>query len=427
MSITQYEFEMLSNPPCLQFYREDYEEAQGIPIRNYSRIFFQDSIFTLFPIAEVYYQDHSGLISDKVFFVEGLELATKLGYEKTETTLEDGTIIEEGGYLEHEYVWSESQFNNVMLSNHLSGDVVFLLISKYFMNDFEKCITYNHENQDELKTISDILKDDILPAWGFLPEKYKDTISDTFGTPYLNQFNMTNRTFIKLLAEYAYSKNFQTSGFYTFINCNGEFYFMTIQEMLNQPSVSQYKIDLAEDMTINAGIIKDYNILHGGLPVNKDNYNRKFFHYDESGDIVEEDKHIQDSLSDLDTASKLLVRKQYVPSDPSVISYFGILPEDNKEFYQGYKNYFYRDTALCYRMVVVVQFNSKNVAGKPIEITIEKANNEEEIATEYAGKWLICESYHTMNEEGIPYQQLIISKPKIQIDKDHTFYDDFTK
>lgn len=429
MSITQYEFEMLSDPQCLQFYREDTEEdgIQGIPIRNYSRIFFTDSIFTLFPLGEIYYKDHSGLISDKVFFVEGLEFKAKLGYEKTEETLEDGTVVEDGGYLEHEYVWSESQFNNVQISNALSGDIVFLLLSKYYKDDHPKCLTFNHENHSQFKTISQILKEDILPSWGFLEEKYKDTISDTVGTPYLNQLNMTNRQFIKLLAEYSYSQNFVTSGFYTFINCNGEFYYMTIQEMLNQPSVMKYKIDLTESMTIDKNIIKDYTILHGGLPVNKENYNRKFFHYGPDGEVVTEDKHIQDSVSDVSTLTKLLVRKQYIPATPSDVKYMGILSSIDTEMYNGYKNYFYRDTALCYRMVLVVQFDHKLVSGKTVEIEIEKANNDNEIATEYSGKWLICESSHTINEEGIPYSQLVISKPKIQIDKDHVFYDDFVK
>lgn len=429
MSITQYEFEMLSNPQCLQFYREDYEEegVQGIPIRSYRRILFSDAIFTFFPIGEVYYKDSSGLISDKVFFVEGLEFSTKLGYEKTEKTLEDGTVVEDGGYLEHDYAWSEGQFNNIQMSNAISSDVIFLLISKYSKTDYPKCVTYNHENQSTSKTISQILKEDILPEWGFLEEKYKDTISDTFGTPYLNQLNMSNRKFIELLAEYSYSQNFQTSGFYTFINCNGEFYYMTIQEMLNQPSVMKYKIDLTEDMSINSTIVKDYNILHGGLPINKDNYNRKFFHYAPNGEIVIEDRHIQDSLSDLDTETKLLVRKQYIPTSPSDIKYMGILSDIDTEMYNGYKNYFYRDTALCYRMVLVVQFNHRCISGKTVEIEIEKANNDDQIATEYSGKWLICESSHTMNEEGIPYSQIVISKPKIQIDSDHVFYNDFGK
>jgi hypothetical protein len=435
MSITKYEFEMLSDPKCLSFHHDDWEDGDklGVPIQQYRKILFSDSLFNFFPYCEVYFKDTAGQIIDNLFFIEGLQFNCKLGFIKNE---EDKTELDKNNksyvdYLEHSYIWSENEINNINMSSSISGDNVFLMISKFFYNDMPKSKTFNHENSSKKYTISNLLKEIILPQWGIPSSKYQDTISDTDGTPYINQNNITNQKFISKLAEYSYSKNFTASGFYTFINCNGEFYFMTINELMNQNPVHEFEIDLTDKMFINKNYIKDYRVRFGGVPINYDNYNRKIYTYQSTGSILAEERNIHDSIKNFDNDAYLLIRNTYIPKGGvdkinSKVIYGGVQQEENnKEYYEGYKNYFYNDTALSYRMTIVIDFDPNCVSGKTVTIKILKQSKDNEIAKEFSGNWLICESSHIMGKEGIPYSQLTLTKPKIKLDSDHPFIGDF--
>jgi hypothetical protein len=127
MDNTPYIFEFISEPPILKF-------DKTIPLRVYPRILFRDSLFEFFPYAEVHYKDSSGQISDKVFFVEGLDFDLSFGRDEYK---EDKKT--KGGYLSHRYVWSENQINMVTVSEKISGNNVFVLrvylkINNLFLN-----------------------------------------------------------------------------------------------------------------------------------------------------------------------------------------------------------------------------------------------------------------------------------------------------
>lgn len=406
-----YQFKMISNPVLLTFDEE-------IPLRAFPRILFRDSLFEFFPYSEVHYKDSTGQISDKVFFIEGLEFDMSL--EKEEVTDEDGNIIS-GGTIENKYVWSENQINYVEVTNNISGNNVFVLISAYDLHNIPKSRSFNYENASPQK-VNQIVEQIITGDWNIPKDKL--FISPTLdGLPYVNQCNINNRQFIEQLAEIAYSPSYEKSPVYTFINCKGEFYFQTLEEMFAEAPVREYRIALTEDMHYNPDMIKSYNIQCGGMPVNKDNYKRKFYRFTSDSIIHIEDQTIHEATPKFEERDTILVRNEYIPKEENTShSYFGIQDEENGlEQYNGFINNFYRDTALCYRMVIVVETEDNLVSGKCVTITVD--NNEDEIAQEYQGKWLICDSTHTMNEQGIAYTQLIISKPKIQLDSDHPIKD----
>jgi len=423
--LSRYDFSMVSTPPAIKFGNEEDTDAP-VSLRAYNRIYFKDSIFSFYPYSEVYFRDSSGLIPDRLFFIEGLELATKLGSPIVSEL--DGTTS--GGYLEHTYVWSEAQINNIVMSSNISGDVVFLMLSKYAYKDYPKSRAFNFENGTP-KTIDQMLTTEIISDWNLAPSgpNQKLFITPTTGFPYLNQCNMTNRFFIEMLSEHAYSANSDTSPFYTFINSNGEFYFMSLQNLLDQPVVMEYELNLTQDMMYNEKYIKSYTILHGGIPVNFNNYRKQFHNYSSAGvPSVEEPLNIAAANMVRSSGNdKLLIRRQYISTSESTShDYFGIQDEmNNVELYKGYKNGKYKNTNLSYRMIIVVQFNPKIVSGKTISIRIEKQTKNNEIAQEYMGKWLICESKHLFDKDGMPYSQLTISKPKIGVDNDHPFVGDF--
>jgi hypothetical protein len=72
-------------------------------------------------------------------------------------------------------------------------------------------------------------------------------------------------------------------------------------------------------------------------------------------------------------------------------------------------------------MEIVIRYNPKCVSGKTIEIEIDKPDNTMKEG-EFAGKWLICESYHYCDDNGVPSQKLVIAKPSIQIGNKNPFY-----
>lgn len=437
MSITRYEFEILSDPKCLNFQREEWQDGDkaGVSIRQYARILFSDSLFKFFPYCEVHFKDASGQIIDNLFFIEGLNLKCKLGFIKTD---EEKTELEKKNkthkdYIEHTYIWSENEINNINMSSGISGNNLLIMISKFFYNDYPLSKTFNHENSSKKYKISDLLKQIILPAWGFPENKFKDFISDTDGTPYLIQNNINNQSFIPLLAEYAYSSNQDKSGFYTFINCDGEFYFMNIGDLMKQNPVKEFVIDLDQNMFLNSQFIKDYRVRFGGVPVNYENYRRKFYSYQKNGTPYPPDeRNIHTSVPIIDAKNSsdyLLIRNEYIPTQENTytkVVYAGIQQEENnKEYYEGYKNYFYRDSAMSYRMVIKTDFDPNCISGKTVTIKVQKQSKDNEIAQEFSGNWLICESAHAMNEQGIPYSQLTLTKPRIKLDSTHPFIKEF--
>jgi hypothetical protein len=426
--LSRYEFSMFSDPKALNFGQEGHPEY-SVTLRAYNRIFFKDSIFSFYPYAEVFFRDSDGKISDNLFFIEGLELKTKLGYPEKKD--DQGNII--GGYLEHDYVWSENQINNIVMAPHVSGDTIFMLISKYALKDHPKSRSFNY-NGSSKKTIEQIIKDEVIKDWQLKGPEAKENqklfMSKTTGFPLVNQASTTNRVFIELLSEFAYSDNYKTSCFYTFVNSRGEFYFMAMEEMMNQKPVFNYEIDLILDMSINDKYIKNYTILHGGMPVNLKNYKKKFYNYSSSGTASSENPIDIHTATNFKTTEneKLLIRKQYIPtSDNTSHDYYGIMDEENgAELYKGFKNGKYKNTNMCYRMIIIVQFSPKLVSGKTVSIKIKKSTKNNEVAQEYAGTWLICESMHLFDRDGEAYSQLTISKPKIAIDSKHPFKGDFS-
>jgi len=420
MALSKFQFKMKSTIPGINFGAE--EEAGGQSIANFRRIYFEDSLFKFFPYGEVYYIDQVGIISDKLFFIEGMEFETKLGYN--EEKQEDGGTV--GGWLEHNYVWTEAQLNNGQPSNNVNGDQIFLLLSKHYMKNIHQSKSFNYEGAQQKMTISEILEKDLCPALDI--PKNKQFISKTTGYPYVNQCNEMNGVFIENLSKVAYSISNQTSPFYTFINCNGEFYFMTIQELMQQPPAKVYVLDIAEDMQMNDKYIKRWETMHSGMKFNKYNYLRRFCTWDAGGQNNAEDFdiHTMTNYKVKDQNERLLVHRKFIPDSPVSTSYLGIQHlQDGPEYFKGFKNSYYRNTNLSYRMILLTQFNAKVIAGKTVEITVSKKMQNDEHATEYSGTWLITKSSHLFDKDGIPYSKLEIAKPKIRLDNNHPYKENF--
>lgn len=418
-AISNVEFSLISTPKAITF-------DDKVPIRNYDRIMFSDSLFKFYPYGEVYYKDSIGLIADKIFFVEGLEFMMSIGFPEIKD--KSGKIID-GGYLSHNYFWSEDQINKIQIANNVSGDNVFILSSIHKRDDHPRSRAFNYKG-DRVQTIKDILKNIILLEYPISSDK--QFISNTSGFPYLTQCSQTNRYFIETLATIAYSSANDKSPFYSFINSQGEFYFMNLEDLFSQKPVAEYELAFTEDLMLSPKYIKDYRILFGGYPVNSFNYNKNFYRFKADGTTEKEKINIQQAIpkpvkqNEIGTDSVLL-RNQYFPKTGSSHHYYGIENKNDFEIYKGYKNRFFRDSTLNYRFKIVVDFNPRAVSGKVINISLQKGSTtDKEKAQEYTGNWLICESFHHMSDQGKLYTMLTISKPRITLDKTHPFLGDFS-
>jgi len=414
MSTSKFQFNMTSTKPGISFKSET--EADGMSLKNFRKIYFEDNITSLYPYGDVYYIDQLGIISDKIFFVEGMEFNIKLGYE------EDSK--KKGGWLEHNYVWVEGQLNNVELADNVAGDQIFILFSKHIFTDRVQSRSFNYEDAKKT-TITDALKTVYMPFFSIPKEKW--FISDTADFPYFNQYNETNGVFLQKLAQVAYSKNDPLAPFFTFINCNGEFYFMHMADLMRQQPVKEFMIGISETAQFDDKYIKEYNTFHHGMTLNKRNYINSFFTF-ENNELAIENRTIHEATDYIskDEREKLLVLKDYLKGDPTNNIYLGIShQQDSKEYFRGLKNSVYTDTNLSYRMTLMTQFDVKCIAGKTITIQVESQMKNKEIAVEYSGTWLIIKSKHLIDQDGVPYSKLTIAKPKIAIDSDHPFKKDF--
>ena len=391
---SEYEFKMKSNPPMIDF--------NDTPLRNFEKVSLSSSMDTFYSYAEINFKDEMGIIIDKAFFTEGLEFYIKYGNE-------------DYGFLENTFCWSENQVLNAEISGRLSGTNVFIMLDNAYIKDLPRSKSYTN-------SISGIVREVALTELGISSDKIFISETDDSDTWY--RYNEDAKSFIKRLSDIAYSKNSNKSPFVTFINTNGEFYFMAISELFSsQQPVETYIFSIEENAVMSKDVITDFNIMMGGLPINYDDYKKKVFSMGADASISNEIFDIKDHFYK-EAKEKILVRKDY--QDITDYIYLGLAESANdKKLVKGQVNSLYRDSALSYRMEIVIHFNPKCVTGKLINIKVDSAFEDKQIAGEYSGKWVIIEDDFLVDEEEHPYQRLMLSKSAIKIDTDHPFNKDF--
>lgn len=407
-SLSNYIFELKSNPQGLNI-------DKNTNPRFFKRIYFKDSIFKFYPYAEFYFKDNTGIIPEQFFFVEGMQLKTKIGQDE----FKDENGIKVAGYLENNYAWSEYQLQEFNTSTFLNGTSMFLAISYHYMLDSIKPRAFK-------KTISDIAKQIAQEDFGISDSK-KLFISKTTNSASLiwYQGNRLNREFLEnTLATNAYSNlnNSNQSSFATFINTRGEFYFMSYYEMFSQNPIATYKLKFTKENTIDYFNINSIEVLHGGLPVNKKNYQQTIYSLNEDGSINTISSTLKDHYIKVTGKDRFLLRKNYVQTNKIID--FKLKENEDTENFLGRENILYQDSNLSYRVLITIQFNPRAVAGKTININIEKSTNNNQLSSEFSGNWLIVSSEHLMDFDMAPYTKLILAKSSIAINKDWPYIKD---
>lgn len=380
--------------------------------RSYESILFYDSIFKFYPYGEVHLKDEVGTVIDTLYFSEGFEWNFKLG--SSEYKIKRNGILEELGYLNHNYAWSESLFTNKQITSHLSGIQSFIFISSLFMKDDHKSYMYK-----DMK-ISDIVKQIVNNNYG-ITSSNKLFITQTTGVDSWPQYGKLDRELIENLSLSAFNET--KSPFISFINCNGEFYFMSIQELLQQKSIGTYSLKFTETSVADDWAIQDYKILFGGLPINRNNYHNTSYVLKGDGTMEDTIHLLKNYYVKQNAKDKFTIRNKVIDNKNRSLN-LGIRNSNDRENYLGKVNNLYLNTDLSYRMEIVVKFNPQAVAGKVLNIEIGNPNNTGKLA-EFAGNWLICESKHTVDDNGIPYQILLVAKSTAQIKQTNPYAAEF--
>lgn len=379
--------------------------------RSYERIFFKDSVYNFYPHGEIFFKDEVGTAINQVFFVEGMEWNFKLG-SNTQQIKRSGRT-EAVGYLDHNYVWSESQFFKDRMATHLSGIQVFILISSMYMKDtFKSRITWS-------KKISDVVRTTIKD-YGTI-DSSKVFISETKGVDYWPQFNRLNKEFLNNLSLAAFQES--KSAFLTFFNCNGEFYFMSLDDLFKQTSIGTYALKFETANVTDDYAIQDYKIIDGGLPINKMNYQNTVYALKSDGTIYQTEANLKDYYLRPEAKGNFLVRNKYITDKHRYVN-LGIWETNDREIVLGKTNNLFLNSNLSYGIEIVIRFNPKAVTGKIINIEIDKPDVGSKMM-EYGGKWLICESQHVCYEEGVPTSRLMLARPSINVSQKNPFVGEF--
>lgn len=394
-SPTTYEFKMSSL----------YISLDDFPARAYDVISMTDSVFQFYPEARVVVNDEGGMIADKYYYIEGEEFSLELGEPDI-------------GYLSNSYVWSSNSVGSMNMEDFISGKANFTLRHSKYALDKERGRAFNLPIAEVVKMIAQ--KDFKLT----LPEL--TNVGITMGVVPQYQMGRTNSQFIISMANCAYDQSYKTSPFLTFFNSAGELYFMPIAKMFAQPSIGTYKF--SPTAVKEPDSIKSASLHCLGMDVTKNLYQQKVWKIVNTGEAIEEIFALKDYYNNIDLQHKLLIPFDKMPFFTEVnqqtnVGYIDTITE--LFFYNGLVNNQYTLANLAYQMKIMIDFNPQAISGKIITIEVGSNALGKVAGTEHSGKWLIIQSEHTLDKNGIAYSSLLLAKSGIPVDLTHPLYSSF--
>lgn len=382
----------------------NFFDISNMPIKSYEKIYLLSDMIEFFAYAEVFWRDKVGIIADKINFLEGLPMKIEIGYNDDEN------------YLKNWYVWSEHQIVKTELGQHISGVNLFTLLSYEYIDTVKQSRAFKD------KTISEVIEQIMKEDYEFPTEMTFITKTEAKDTWY--QLNETNREFIRRLSYMAYSSQFEKGSFATFFNNSGEFYFINLEDIFKKKEIiDTYFLELNETTIFNPKAIKSFDIISAGLPTNYRKYNVKAYHVDDTGTYYSTDAKLKDKLIK-SKDERLLILEENTKVNTEFRS-FGITEsETDKDIVKGKINDLFFNNHIAYQMKVKIVFNPKIDTGKLIEIKIESAFEDKQIAAEYSGLWLIvrCEIYFHI-QSGQIFMDLHLCKSGLNVDSDHKLKD----
>jgi len=272
--------------------KSDAFDTDALPLQAFETFILSDSILTFYPSSQVRIKDPVGVISDNIYFVEGLKFEVSIKRESDNKGL--------GGT----YVWSGNDFIDIEPAEFISGSNEFGLVHSSIIDEYSGTKGWNKQ----IDKIVDELCNEL---------NLKDiTIESTNGTFLHYQMGRTQSKMIQALSELAYSKDFEKSSFVTFINNKNKFYFTPLAKLFNKKPIKELFFNM--DSNLKEHSIKGAEIKTFGMLVNKRIYNPKVYKYNKDGSVSDESVEFSKQVYNNGRNAKLLIRGQELDlSEPS--------------------------------------------------------------------------------------------------------------
>lgn len=400
-----------NNDVELTFETDDLDLSfTGNDIKMFPRILLADSIYDFYPQIEISYNDSDGSVLDRYAYVEGMKFTVNIG-----------SI--ERGYVGHDYMWGKNILQDIKISDQLSGVNFFAMPSNYFRYNHRASKGYSGLCSSVARTIcSDVYK--------IADPTIELNIENTLGMDWRYQCNETTARLLENICTEAVSAGQSSlkSPYITFFNTNGNFYFCSMDYLMNQVAINvedPYKLIYSEKYSSDPMSILDYDIEFTGVDDSFHHYKKKYGRLTSAGTITEQTEKIEDHMTKK-PGDKYLVRKQDVDESTNY-EWLGIQDKfvDVKNF-DGKLNYTYRNALSAYRIRLLIQFNSDAVAGKTIELEFGSFDDMKGNKLKMlSGNWLIAKSNHHVDPDYVITSELELIRPCLPINNTHPFYSDF--
>jgi hypothetical protein len=388
-----------------------------------------DHMVKYYPYMEIFTADYRPTTAELLLFSEGLPFTALVGND---------TI----GRIVHNYYWEDTELAESVPQKHVSGTWIWTAVSDFRRQDSVKSASFLAEmsNRSGKNSIVEQLYSNYtfpahpVPIISKAEKLKKMFLSRTNNYGLWYQANTTDAEFVDMMVKYAQTADQQgrnTSPFFSFINTLGEFYFMDIWSMLQQPTTATYSIYELEGFK-SGTMAHNYQVIFTGSKTNMINYNKNFYLVDPKGNYQSASRTIAAqniSYGKKPSGHPIFKRDTGNIRDDILL---GVVNEtQDSQAYSGAINNEFIATHSSYRMRMTVPFNPKLAAGKLIELEIPSGYTDDKVdVPELSGKWIVMQSQQILplNDSATEFYTFIeVFKPSIHIWDKNVKYKDYIK
>ncbi len=356
-----------------------------------------DSIHTLYSRATMTVNDRNGLYSEYLLSTVGNVLNIKFGH----TDFIDDIL--NNNYVLSQEIMEDSNEN----PDRLSGPIDISFIHEWYNKQEIKSVSY----QDNIKTIVQ----DFVEDYPFSDIKI-DTISntDTFYQALQTQGEMITKEFLPI----SYSTMANKTPFFAFINSKNEFKYINYNTMYGGNTADDEYILQRNEVKYNNKAILDIKRWSDTLPNSKE-FNKNVYTLGSDSCVEEIYLDVKDYYPIPPAYDYVLANNRDLLPTNYEFMYYGDASTDKVK---GIKIDYMRKSLFKDRLMILVSFNPKLIAGKTVYLNFPLPNDSNETFSErFSGKYLIELSEHTWDgQSATAVSKFIVSRKYAKIPPTYT-------
>jgi hypothetical protein len=351
------------------------DEIFDAPATSYSFI-IRDSIFNLYPIASLFFNDTSGQFNEYLTFINGIKVNITYGTENE--------------FIICPFIVAKNSVPNQSTQVNIGGVNEISLIHEYLYNQNKVSFAFNDE-------ISNIINKKV--------SKYPFTsinIDKTFNKGTWYQPLMNDAEFMQtILLPFAFSTDAENSPYYLYIDCNNEFYFKSYKKLFNDAKVVTDLVFAAKGTTktLTQDTLSSINNTQMPLSELREIFNRLLFYFDSDGVYIEDNDRITDYPKNAPNDKIPIKWNLENTTNVTELLYDDILLDSTENNRKGMKIFSMRNSFHIDRVVIVSNLNTKLKAGKKINLLVPFGTDKQKVdlSIRHSGEYLIESTYHKWN------------------------------